>query len=78
MHAQFGCRSIGGAFLIKLEDIRVDHAPNGKMGGAEGFRVPRPSPRSYLMHPKHMTGRPSLVFPYDYLILGTICCVSRR
>lgn len=61
MHAQFGCRSIGGAFLIKLEDIRVDHAPKGEMGGAERFRVPRPSPRlGYLMHPKHLTGRPSL------------------
>ena len=39
MHAQFGCRSIGGAFLIKLEDIRVDHAPNGENGWSGG--IPR-------------------------------------
>ena len=44
MHAQFECRSIGGASLTKLEDI--DHASNREMGGAEGIRVPRPSPRS--------------------------------
>lgn len=73
MHAQFGCRSIGGAFLIKLEDIRVDHAPKGEMGGAEGFRVPRPSPRG-VPHASKTFNRQAIA----YLILGTICCVLRR
>ena len=74
MHAQFGCRSIGGASVIMLEDI--DHTPNREMGGAEGIRVPRPSPRSGNIplaegHPKHLTGRPSLTL-YHLLRLKEI------
>ena len=74
MHAQFGCCSIGGAFLIKLEDIRVDHAPNGGNGWSGGI------PPAKTFSP---LGVPDASKTFDrqaiaYLMLRTICCVLRR